>query len=137
MDVAVPQLMDKPQDKREYRNVQKGNVVLCRRHEGDLAGSYKYRIVEEVYPSADGVVCKVDVWYRNHGEDEARETHRNVHKLVIIRKDDEVDLWSSYSKLVGCVILCNSKKSRQRRNTWIKTTPPSVMRSRATRMIKH
>ena len=63
---AAPQLIEKPVNWRGGDNLEKGDIVLFRKAEGDIcAGVYQYGIVDSVLLSADGHVRNVNVRYRN------------------------------------------------------------------------
>ena len=55
---------------------------------------FRFGIVESAPASADGKVRKVNVRYRNVGEEFDRTTHRGVGGVIVIRRHDEVDIWS-------------------------------------------
>ena len=93
MDVAVPQLIEKPANMVGDRNLMEGDVVLFRKQEGSLPGHYHYGMVVGVEESEDRVVRKVEVKYRNFEESSNRITRRSVSRLVLIRRVDEVDIW--------------------------------------------
>ena len=71
-----------------------GDIVLVKKQEGDLSGHYRFGIVEEAPVSEDGKFRKVIVKYRNVGENTDRTTRRGVGGLVLIRRCDEIDVWT-------------------------------------------
>ena len=91
--VAAPELIERPVNWRNEENLKEGDVVLFRKSEGAVgAGTYQYSIVNEVQPSADGVVRNVLVKYRNADEGTDRETKRAVKSLILIHRVDELDI---------------------------------------------
>ena len=111
-DVVVPGLMERPKGEFGDRNLEQGDLVMMKRQEGDLAGVYKYGMVEELEVGADGVVRKVVVRYRNIGESVDRTTRRSVNGLVLIRRRDEIDTWellSEAAKIADIKLLLSKK----------------------------
>lgn len=95
LDFALPKLMDKPQSSKENRDLEVGDVVLMKKQEGDMAGYYRFGMVDKLLESADGIVRKVKISYRNVGEQVDRTSTRGVSGLVLIRKCDELDIWTA------------------------------------------
>ena len=93
IDVALPKLMHKPQGTHGDRNLEVGDVVLLLKQEGALAGHYQFGMVVKVVESEDNIVRKVEVKYRNWTEQVDRSSIRSVNNLVLIRRDDELDIW--------------------------------------------
>ena len=93
VDCAVPKLLERPQGTYGDRNLQTGDVVLLPQGDSKLSGHYQFGIVDQAEPSDDGIVRKVTVKYRNCSENKDRYTRRSVNKLVLIRREDEVDIW--------------------------------------------
>ena len=93
IDVALPKLMHKPQGTHGDRNLEVGDVVLLLKQEGALAGHYQFGMVVKVVESEDNIVRKVEVKYRNWTEQVDRSSIRSVNSLVLIRRDDELDIW--------------------------------------------
>ena len=90
---AAPQLMEKPVNWKGGDDLEKGDVVLFRKTEGDFgAGVYQYGLVDSVLPSADGHVRNVNVKYRNFDENVDRITKRSVKALILIHKIDELNI---------------------------------------------
>ena len=90
---AAPQLMEKPVNWKGGDDLEKGDVVLFRKTEGDFgAGVYQYGLVDSVLPSADGRVRNVNVKYRNFDENVDRITKRSVKALILIHKIDELNI---------------------------------------------
>ena len=85
--------MNKPQSSQKNRDLEIGDVVLMKKQEGDMAGYYRFGMVDKLMESDDGVVRKVKLRYRNVGEQVNRETTRGAAGLVLIRKCDELDIW--------------------------------------------
>ena len=94
LDVALPKLLKWDQGDKLVRNLEAGDVVMLKKQEGELSGVYRYGMVEKAIESADKKVRKVEVRYRNVGEATDRVTHRGVGGVILIRRHDEVDLWS-------------------------------------------
>ena len=91
--VAAPELIERPVNWRNEENLKEGDVVLFRKSEGAVgAGTYQYGIVNEVKPSADGVVRNNLVKYRNANDGTNRETKRAVKSLILILRADELDI---------------------------------------------
>ena len=86
---------------------------MFQRKEGDLAGQYKFGIVQTVEEGPDGIVRVVEVKYRNAGEMVNRTTRRSVNKLVLIRKVDELDIWSV---LADASVLADTKSLLEKIN---------------------
>ena len=95
LDFALPKLMNKPQSSQKNRDLEIGDVVLMKKQEGYMAGYYRLGMVDKLMESDDGVVRKVKLRYRNVGEQVNRETTRGVAGLVLIRKCDELDIWTA------------------------------------------
>ena len=87
--------MDKPQSSKENRDLEVGDVVLMKKQEGDMAGYYRFGMVDKLMESADGIVRKVKISYRNVGEQVDRTSTRGVSGLVLIRKCDKLDIWTA------------------------------------------
>ena len=90
--------MERPKGEFGDRNLEQEDLVMMKRQEGDLAGVYKYGMVEELEVVAYGVVRKDVVRYRNIGESVDRTTRRSVNGLVPIRRRDEIDTWELLSE---------------------------------------
>ena len=90
--------MERPKGEFGDRNLEQEDLVMMKRQEGDLAGVYKYGMVEELEVVAYGVVRKDVVRYRNIGESVDRTTRRSVNGLVAIRRRDEIDTWELLSE---------------------------------------
>ena len=93
VDCAVPKLLDRPQGAHGDRNLEVDDVVLLPRKESMLAGHYHFGLVDSVVKGDDGVLRKVVVRYRNVGEDKDRFTNRGVNGLILIRRENELDIW--------------------------------------------
>ena len=94
LDNAVPKLLDKPQRNSSDRALEVGDIVLLKKQEGDLAGSYRFGIIDKVVESADNYPRKVVIRYRNVSENTDRFTNRSVSSLVLIKRCDELNIWS-------------------------------------------
>ena len=93
MDFALPKLLDRPQGSKGDRDLEVGDIVLMKKEEGDMAGYYRFGMVDMLMNSADGVTRKLRLKYRNVGEQADRFTTRCVSGLVLIRRCDELDIW--------------------------------------------
>ena len=60
-----------------------------------MAGYYRFGIVDKLMDSADEATRKVQLRYRNLGEQVDRFTTRGVSGLVLIRRCDELDIWTA------------------------------------------
>ena len=110
VDCAIPKLMDRPQGANGDRNLEVNDVVLLPRKESVLAGHYHFGVVDSVVKGDDGVVRKVVVRYRNVGEETDRFTTRGVNGLILIRRENELDIWCELfaaSKAVDLQFLLN------------------------------
>ena len=85
----------------ERRNVKKGDVVLIQ--DGNaVRGEWKLGIVTKTFPSDDGKVRRVEVWYKIFRPDEKLDTYnganytsveRAVQRLIVLVavEEDEQD----------------------------------------------
>ena len=93
LTAAAPELVEKPIHWRSGDNLERGDVVLFRKTEGDVgAGVYQYGIVESVITSEDGCVRNVNVKYRNFDEQADRITKRSVRGLILIHRVNELNI---------------------------------------------
>ena len=88
----VPQLMDHPKWFRSDIDVQVGDVILFIKQESPLSNSYQFGMIDEVEYGRDDKIRKVKVRYRNSNENVDRFTYRNVRKLVIIHRINEINI---------------------------------------------
>ena len=95
LDFALPKLLDRPQGSKGDRDLEIDDIVLMKKQEGDMAGYYRFGIVDKLMNSADEVTRKVQLRYRNVGEQVDRFTTRGVSGLVLIRRCDELDIWTA------------------------------------------
>ena len=95
----VPKLMHQPKWFRTDADIQVGDIVLFLKNDKVLCQTYQYGMIVRTYPSADGVIRKVDVKYRNHNEKIDRETFRAVRDLIVIHHVDELDLTQELAEM--------------------------------------
>ena len=84
--------MHQPKWYKTDEYLKEGDVVLFLKNDSSVESTYQYRMVKSTEPSEDGVIRKVRVKYRNHNEKVDRVTFRSVRQLVVIHRQDELDL---------------------------------------------
>ena len=89
-------------------DVRVGDIVLFLKNDSVMCQTYQYGMIVRIHPSADGLIRKVDVKYRNHNEKTDRETFRAVRELVVIHHVDELDLTQELAEMCD---LADSKLS--------------------------
>jgi hypothetical protein len=88
----VPKLMDQPKWFKNDRDINIGDIVLFTKKESPISNQYQFGIIHSIEMSADKKIRKVNIRYRNHGENVDRYTYRAVRKLVLIHSVNELSL---------------------------------------------
>lgn len=93
MAQVFPHLVPSYKWKKEYRDVQEGDVVLMKT-ESELQDRYKLAIVKTAFKDKDGHVRRVILSYKNVDGDlsykkyVSKETERSIHNIVVITPVD-------------------------------------------------
>ena len=94
-------------------DVREGDVVVFVRDQSELGGpSWRVGMVHEVERSADNVIRKVTVKYKNASESTFRYTHRAVRAVAVIWRESDLDLAGELSAAQrrANIMLCRSTK---------------------------
>ena len=92
---VFPNLVPTYRWKKQYRNVQEGDVVLMM-NESKVSTSYRLALVKTAVPDKDGLVRKLTLQYKNvdggakyrRGGYPFSETERAIHSVVVIKPVD-------------------------------------------------
>ena len=78
----LPKLMYQPKWWKHEVDLKEEDIVLYRKHEGDVASPWVLGIVEQLVRGRDGFSRRAIIKHRNASEDTARLSDRHVRKLV-------------------------------------------------------
>ena len=78
----LPKLMYQPKWWRHEADIKEEDVVLFRKHEGDVSSTWVLGIIDQLVRGRDGKARRAIVRHKNHSEEITRTTDRHVRKLV-------------------------------------------------------
>ena len=95
----LPKLMQQPKWWNQEAHISEGDVVLYRKHDGDISSPWVLGVIDQIVKGRDGLARRALVQRKNASEETSRVTDRHVRKLVKIWSIEDMSIEDDLAEL--------------------------------------